>query len=102
MTPAFSCAVRACLLAVPAGQVVTYGQLAALAGYPRHARHVARVLAQADDLPWQRVVGADGRLARAGTEAADWQRVLLEAEGVTFDPRGRVRMAVHGWQPAPK
>ena len=43
-----------------------------------------------DDIPWQRVVKADG--AVAGGEHAELRRALLEAEGVGFLPDGRVDM----------
>ena len=70
---------------VPAGFVTTYGELC-----PRAPRFAGAVLARCDDrsVPWQRVVRADGSLAKG-----ERQRRLLEAEGVPF--RGaRVDMAV--------
>jgi alkylated DNA nucleotide flippase Atl1 len=76
--------------AVPRGRVTTYGDLSP--GAPRRA---GAVLAGDDDplLPWQRVVRADGSLAKG-----DRQRALLEAEGVPF--RGaRVDMRA-AWVPA--
>jgi methylated-DNA-protein-cysteine methyltransferase-like protein len=69
-----------------AGRVSTYGAIAKAAGYPRCARHVGRVLKQADGLPWQRVLGSGGRISLRGELAVE-QRFLLEAEGVRF--RGR-------------
>ena len=62
--------------AIPRGRVTTYGDLSP--GAPRHA---GAVLAANDDpqLPWQRVVRADGSLAKG-----DRQRRLLEAEEVPF------------------
>ncbi len=71
---------------IPRGRVSTYGAVARAAGYPRCARHVARVLKQVDGLPWQRVLGSGGRISLRG-ELAMEQRFLLEAEGVRF--RGR-------------
>lgn len=44
------------------GEVMTYGELAAEAGYPGAARAVGGVLRRVDDLPWWRVVAASGRL----------------------------------------
>ncbi|MCW3011857.1 MAG: hypothetical protein JWO90_2261 [Solirubrobacterales bacterium] len=74
--------------AIPEGFVRTYGDLSP--GAPRFTGHV---LKHADrlghDLPWHRVVRADGTLAK-GEE----QRALLEAEGVPFDRRGRVDLGV--------
>jgi alkylated DNA nucleotide flippase Atl1 len=64
---------------IPAGTVVTYGDLSP--GAPRQA---GAVLAACGDptVPWHRVVRADGSLAKG-----DRQRRLLEREGVPF--RGR-------------
>ena len=69
--------------AVPEGFVTTYGDLS-----PTAPRHAGSVLAAATDpdLPWQRIVRADGSLARGRR-----QRDLLEAEGVPFSG-ARVRM----------
>ena len=64
------------------GEVVSYGDIAAQAGYPGAARGVGAVLAHSagDELPWWRVVMADGRLA-PGKEAR--QAALLGHEGVS-------------------
>ena len=87
---------------VPPGKVVTYGQLAELAGLGRAARWVGRVLGQlpADSrLPWHRVVGAGGRLSLgASTPSGDEQRARLRAEGVEVS-NNRVGIARHGWRP---
>jgi methylated-DNA-protein-cysteine methyltransferase-like protein len=75
---------------VPHGRVTTYGDIAP--GAPRHA---GAVLAECHDpsVPWQRIVRADGSLAK-GTR----QRRLLEAEGVPFKGE-RVDMR-EAWVPA--
>jgi methylated-DNA-protein-cysteine methyltransferase related protein len=63
------------------GEVVTYGDIAADAGYPKLSRLVGRLLAITDDdLPWWRVVNSSGRLV-PGHEREQSQ--LLRAEGVT-------------------
>jgi methylated-DNA-protein-cysteine methyltransferase-like protein len=73
--------VIAVVVALAAGEVVSYGDVAAQAGYPGAARGVGAVLAHCDDpLPWWRVVMSSGRLA-PGKEARQAQ--LLRAEGVT-------------------
>jgi methylated-DNA-protein-cysteine methyltransferase-like protein len=77
---------------VPRGRVSTYGAIAKAAGYPRNARHVARVLRHIGGLPWQRILGSGGRISLRG-EAALEQRFLLEAEGVRFKGR-RVDLAL--------
>jgi methylated-DNA-protein-cysteine methyltransferase related protein len=79
-------AICAAIRSVPRGRVSTYGAIAKAAGYPRCARHVGRVLKLVRGLPWQRILGAGGRISLRGEFAME-QRFLLEAEGVRF--RGR-------------
>jgi methylated-DNA-protein-cysteine methyltransferase-like protein len=79
--------------AIPEGEVRGYGEVARLAGLPRGARRVARLLsAQHDDLlPWHRVLRSDGRIAfLEGSEGHLEQVRRLCAEGVVVT-RGRVR-----------
>jgi methylated-DNA-protein-cysteine methyltransferase-like protein len=83
---------------IPKGQVATYGQVAAAAGYPLYHRAVARLLrtTPVPNLPWQRVLGAGGEIKLRGTAAAE-QRLRLKMEGVAF--RGpRVDMATHQYE----
>jgi methylated-DNA-protein-cysteine methyltransferase-like protein len=74
--------------AIPQGRVSTYGQLAKLAGFPNHARHVGTILKNlpsGSTLPWHRVVNAKGQLSFAlDCEQYRQQKSLLEAEGVVF------------------
>jgi methylated-DNA-protein-cysteine methyltransferase-like protein len=90
-------AIRRAISRIPRGKVATYGQVAAAAGYPRNHRQVVQILRQSgDSLPWQRVLGAGGRIRLRG-HAAFEQRTLLEMEGVRF--RGKcVDMAAHQWR----
>ena len=75
----FTCDVVAVLRAVPAGHVVTYGEVAAEAGHPGAARAVGNVLRDVDGLPWWRVIASTGRVnPNAVTEAT----IRLRAEGV--------------------
>lgn len=75
------------------GEVATYGDIAADAGFPKQSRLVGRILATTDDdLPWWRVVNAVGRLV-PGHERE--QAALLRADGVRCDS-GRVRSARYG------
>ena len=88
---------------IPAGKVATYGQVAALAGLPGHARQVGyalHALPDGEDLPWQRVINARGEVSpRSDGGSEHFQRHLLEEEGVVFDSRGRVRLSVARWEP---
>ncbi|AGE27224.1 putative 6-O-methylguanine DNA methyltransferase family protein [Pseudomonas fluorescens BRIP34879] len=87
---------------VPEGCVVSYGELAHLAGLGRAARWVGRTLSQLPDdtrLPWHRVLGAGGRISLpAGSASGDEQRARLRAEGVTVR-NNRVDIQRHGWRP---
>lgn len=74
--------------AIPKGSVATYGQVANLAGMPRHARLVGRTLSELPGdtkLPWHRVINASLRISlRADSDGHNVQRRRLEAEGVEF------------------
>ena len=84
----FEDAVRRTLSAIPKGEISTYGEVAAEAGYPGAARAVGNLLRTSTGLPWWRVVSSAGRLL-PGSEAEHAQR--LRAEGVPID-NGKVRM----------
>lgn len=68
---------------IPRGKVATYGDVAYAAGFPGAARQVAWALHGSSGVPWQRVVGAGGKILLTG-EAAMEQRFRLENEGVKF------------------
>jgi methylated-DNA-protein-cysteine methyltransferase-like protein len=75
----FEDAVIAIISALEPGDVVTYGEVAAEAGYPGAARAVGTVLRTSEGLPWWRVVGSGGRIR---TPEPDRQIRLLTDEGV--------------------
>jgi len=79
--------------AIPHGRVASYGEIARRAGLPRRARLVARVLSHNTDpdLPWHRVLRADGRIAfPPGSKGYREQSARLKREGVKVE-KGRVR-----------
>ena len=91
---------------IPAGRVATYGQIAELAGrpgQPRLAGYAMRSLPDGANVPWHRVVNAQGAVStRSGWTAGgeeSFQRALLEREGVTFDSHGRLDLAEYRWRP---
>jgi len=87
--------------AIPRGKVVSYGQIAAMAGLPNGARQVARLLhssSGAHRLPWHRVINAAGGISLPSAAGGDLQRALLEREGVVF-VRGKADLRRHGWRP---
>ena len=93
----FSRVVAEIVRQIPSGYVISYGDLAALAGFPSHARLAGRTLASIgmdSDVPCHRVVNASGRTA------PHWlaQRARLEAEGVRFKPNGCVDMRLCRWK----
>jgi methylated-DNA-protein-cysteine methyltransferase related protein len=94
----FHAAVYRLVERIPRGQVVTYGQIAALLGYPRAARAVGQAMKHVPaHLPWHRVVNAQGGISlRANVSGMLTQRVLLEQEGVVVR-RGRIRLREHRW-----
>jgi methylated-DNA-protein-cysteine methyltransferase-like protein len=87
---AFRAAVFAVVRRIPPGFVTTYGDVARLAGRPRAARLVGRLMATATvpGLPYHRVVGAGGALGGYGSGPV-FKATLLTAEGLVIR-RGRV------------
>ena len=91
---------------IPRGRVATYGQIAASVGMPRHARQAGYALAATPvekKIPWHRVINAQGkislRLKHWDSGGDNFQRILLEAEGVAFDCSGRVDLKRYRWLP---
>lgn len=78
------------LLQIPAGRVCSYGHLAKMAELSgaRQSCWLLRKLPKDTDLPWHRVVNAQGKLA--DFSGASLQRQRLEVEGVSFTPAGRI------------
>lgn len=85
---------------IPEGRVSTYGAIAAMAGNPRGARQVVRVLhvwSKRRRLPWQRVINREGKISLPEGRGQEEQRSLLETESVEFDETGRVDLRRFGW-----
>ena len=95
----FRAAVYALVRRVPRGQVVTYGQIAAMVRHPRSARAVGGAMGRCpDDVPWHRVVNSQGRISRRRVASGMLtQRIRLEQEGVKLR-RGRVSLAKYQWE----
>ncbi|HVT07590.1 MAG TPA: MGMT family protein [Polyangia bacterium] len=105
MPPAVSPALRRIyevVARIPRGRVATYGQVATLAGLPRRARLVGRalrVLPADSDLPWHRVVNAQGKISPRGDLFGheDLQAELLRREDVRFTG-ATIPLARYQWQ----
>lgn len=104
----FSQQVYHVLAAVPAGRLVTYGQIAERIPAPPgmdplafkriRARWVGYVLAGCpDDVPWHRVVNSQGKVSSRHGHGPHVQPVLLEEEGVHASPDGTYNLASYGW-----
>lgn len=86
---------------IPRGRVATYGQIAALAGFPGRARQVGyalHALPGGSPIPWQRVLNARGEISLPGMSGTR-QRELLAAEGVKPEASGRIDLASYQWRP---
>ncbi|MBP1632801.1 MAG: hypothetical protein H6Q11_1089 [Acidobacteria bacterium] len=85
--PDFEDAVLKVLRGLAPGEVATYGEVAAEAGFPGAARAVGNLLRRSEGVPWWRVVSAGGRLAPGD---AGEQATRLRAEGVRLTAAGKV------------
>ncbi|PLT36044.1 MGMT family protein [Bacillus sp. V5-8f] len=86
---------------VPEGKVMTYGQVARLAGSPRGARQIVRILHSMSDkysLPWHRIVNSKGQVAIKDNESNALQKFLLEKEGIEIKA-GHIDLVLYQFNP---
>jgi methylated-DNA-protein-cysteine methyltransferase related protein len=86
---------------IPEGHVMTYGQVARVAGKPRNPRQVGEILQGLHletNHPWWRVINSSGRLSTYKVGTGDLQKRLLEAEGVVMDTTGRISLERYRWK----
>lgn len=96
----FRMRVEALVAQIPRGNVMTYGQIAALCGSPLAARIVGGIAHFGDpDLPWQRVVNKQGGLASGYPGGRDAHAQHLKSEGVIVTEEGRVDVSSLLWWP---
>ena len=93
--------ILAVVVTIPVGKVASYGQVAALAGLPKHARLVGRVLSRMDDsseVPWHRVINAQGRISLSQLDDLGFneQQARLLSEGVVIK-NGKINFKDFGW-----
>lgn len=87
---------------IPEGYVMTYGQIAKVAGSPRAARQVVRVLhsmSRKHHLPWHRVVNSKGQIALQEDDAYHEQLLSLEAEGIEIGIHGTIALPKYQYHP---
>jgi len=98
MTP-FTEEIIQIILSIPAGKVASYGQIAAIAGNPRAARQVSRILhscSQKCNLPWHRVINSQGKISLKN-EGYQRQYKLLKEEGIVFGLNQRIDFKLFGF-----
>ena len=89
---------------IPRGKVAYYGQIAEMLEASGAARTVGWALAsltpaQAEFVPWQRVINKAGRCSiRSMKHTVNEQQALLETEGVDFNEHGYTDFGIFGWE----
>lgn len=87
---------------IPEGYVMTYGQIAELAGSARGARQVVRILhsmSRTYELPWHRVVNAKGGIAITDDESRFLQILCLQNEGIEVDDSRLINLEIYRYIP---
>ena len=87
---------------IPRGRVMTYGQIADILGEGYTARTVGYVMhgADAENVPWQRVINAHGKCSTGKmTLPVNLQQAILESEGVEFSSAGKCDLDAVLWSP---
>ncbi|MHA1728969.1 MAG: MGMT family protein [Promethearchaeota archaeon] len=98
----FTKAVIHVIKSIPKGKVLTYGLIAKLAGNPRGARQVSWILhsmTEKYELPWHRVINLKGKISIKSVEGRDYQKMLLEKEGVNFSTKDKIDLNQFLWKP---
>ena len=100
MATPFTEEVIAILKKIPKGKVATYGQIATLAGSPRAARQVVRILhssSKKHKLPWHRVVNSQGKISLLPNQGYEIQKALLIKEKVKFSLTDHIDLNKFQW-----
>jgi methylated-DNA-protein-cysteine methyltransferase-like protein len=93
---------------IPRGKVASYGQIAKMLPPPDGVDietyvafgplWVGGAMSHCpDDVPWQRVINSKGEISERDGAGARRQRLMLDDEGVPFNPRGRIDLKKYGW-----
>jgi methylated-DNA-protein-cysteine methyltransferase-like protein len=101
--PDFRTLVLAVVAQIPEGQLASYGQIAALAGFPQRPRQVGMVLSglpEDTSLPWHRVVNTRGYVPSRGRWWGAFEQIgRLRDEGIDVDDLGNLDLEGHRWRP---
>ncbi len=93
-------AIYLALAQIPKGKVITYGNLAKLAGMPNGARLAGRLMCELPEgskLPWHRVINAQGKLSlQENSESYREQLRRLEKEGIVIN-NGKIKLSIYGY-----
>lgn len=89
--------------AVPTGKVVSYGQVALMAGIPRAAQQVGWILCtHGEKVPWWRVINNAGRISTTCLDhTAQMQKKFLKKEGITVTRNLKIDIERYRWRPDP-
>jgi methylated-DNA-protein-cysteine methyltransferase-like protein len=95
----FADAVYKEIASIPAGKVMSYSQVALRCGRPGAARVVGQIAHfGSTNLPWHRLVHADGRMASGFVPGGPgMQKKLLEKEGIEFT-KDKVNLEKYQWR----
>ena len=86
---------------IPSGTVLTYGRIAKLAGNPQAARQVSWLLHSSTkkyNLPWHRVINSLGKISMKSFDDREYQKRLLEKEGVVFRDNYKIDLKNFLWE----
>jgi methylated-DNA-protein-cysteine methyltransferase-like protein len=93
-------AIYLALSQIPKGTVITYGNLAKLAGMPNSARLAGKLMCELPEcsgLPWHRVINAQGKISLPEHSAAYREQIRrLEKEGVDIK-NGKIKLSLYGY-----
>jgi methylated-DNA-protein-cysteine methyltransferase-like protein len=103
LVPDFRILVLAVVKRIPKGKLASYGQVAALAGFPQRPRQVGMVLSglpEGTKLPWHRVVNTRGYVPSRGRWWGAFEQIgRLRDEGIEVDDLGNLDLEAHRWVP---
>lgn len=93
-------AIYLALAQIPPGKVITYGNLAKLAGWPGGARLAGRTLCtlpEGSELPWHRVINSQGRSSLPEGSASYKEQIRrLQKEGVEVK-NGKIKLSIYAY-----